>query len=112
MKLFHKLCVAAIITPLIGNAVQAEIASNAIRIGVLTDLSGGYEQNSGNGVVEATRMAAEDEGGFLALAHLCDREDGCLVGGEWAGAEEWNTGPRSISHVMCGDDEDMLKGYA
>jgi branched-chain amino acid transport system substrate-binding protein len=44
---------------------SAEIASPSIRIGVLTDLSGGYEQNSGFGVVEATRMAVEDEGGKI-----------------------------------------------
>ena len=41
---------------------RAEIANGKVRIGVLTDLSGGYEQNSGNGSVEAAKMAAEEFG--------------------------------------------------
>ena len=41
---------------------RAEIANGKVRIGVLTDLSGGYEQNSGNGSVEAARIAAEEFG--------------------------------------------------
>jgi branched-chain amino acid transport system substrate-binding protein len=45
------------------SAAQAEIANGKVKIGVLTDLSGGYEQNSGNGSVEAAKMAAEDFGG-------------------------------------------------
>jgi branched-chain amino acid transport system substrate-binding protein len=44
------------------SAARAEIANGKIRIGVLTDLSGGYEQNSGNGSVEAARIAAEEFG--------------------------------------------------
>ena len=43
-------------------AARAEIANGKVRIGVLTDLSGGYEQNSGNGSVEAAKMAAEEFG--------------------------------------------------
>jgi len=48
--------VALIIVP----TARAEIANGKVRIGVLTDLSGGYEQNSGNGSVEAARIAAEE----------------------------------------------------
>ena len=43
-------------------AAQAEIANGKVKIGVLTDLSGAYEQNSGNGSVEAAKMAAEEFG--------------------------------------------------
>jgi branched-chain amino acid transport system substrate-binding protein len=43
-------------------AAHAEIANGKVKIGVLTDLSGGYEQNSGNGSVEAAKMAAEEFG--------------------------------------------------
>src|SRR5215467_8830396 len=43
-------------------AVHAEIANDKVKIGVMTDLSGGYEQNSGNGSVEAAKMAAEEFG--------------------------------------------------
>jgi branched-chain amino acid transport system substrate-binding protein len=42
----------------------AEIV-DGVKIGVLTDLSGGYEQNSGNGSVEAAKMAAEEFGGKI-----------------------------------------------
>lgn len=50
---------------LLAHPAAAEIAGNKIRIGVLTDLSGGYEQNSGNGSVEAARMAVEEMGGKI-----------------------------------------------
>ncbi len=38
------------------------MSGGVVKIGVLTDLTGGYEQNSGNGSVEAARMAAEEFG--------------------------------------------------
>jgi branched-chain amino acid transport system substrate-binding protein len=44
------------------NVARAEISDGKVRIGVLTDLSGGYEQNSGAGSVEAAKMAAEEFG--------------------------------------------------
>ena len=50
---------------MLASTVQAEIANGTIKIGVLTDLSGGYEQNSGNGSVEAVKMAVEDFGGKI-----------------------------------------------
>jgi branched-chain amino acid transport system substrate-binding protein len=46
----------------IGTA-NAEISDGKVKIGVLTDLSGPYEQNSGSGSVEAAKMAAEEFGG-------------------------------------------------
>jgi len=39
---------------------------DVVRIGVLTDLSGPYSDYTGNGSVEAVRMAAEDFGGKVA----------------------------------------------
>ena len=41
---------------------QAEMSGGKIKIGVLTDLSGPDEQNSGVGSVEAAKMAAEEFG--------------------------------------------------
>jgi branched-chain amino acid transport system substrate-binding protein len=41
---------------------HADMSGGKIKIGVLTDLSGPYEQNSGAGSVEAARMAAEEFG--------------------------------------------------
>src|SRR6185437_7495789 len=43
-------------------AAHAEISDGKVKIGVLTDLSGPYEQNSGSGSVEAAKMAAEEFG--------------------------------------------------
>jgi branched-chain amino acid transport system substrate-binding protein len=61
--LIRELMGAAAAVALLVSSAQAEIANGRVRIGVLTDLSGGYEQNSGNGSVEAARMAAEEFGG-------------------------------------------------
>jgi branched-chain amino acid transport system substrate-binding protein len=43
----------------------AEMSGGKVKVGVLTDLSGPYEQNSGQGVVEAAKMAAEEFGGKI-----------------------------------------------
>ena len=42
------------------NPAQAQISDNAVRIGVLTDLSGVYSDVSGKGTVVATQMAIDD----------------------------------------------------
>ena len=43
-------------------AAYAEMSGGKVKIGVLTDLSGPYEQNSGMGSVEAAKMAADEFG--------------------------------------------------
>jgi branched-chain amino acid transport system substrate-binding protein len=43
-------------------AAHAEMSGGKVKIGVLTDLSGPYEQNSGVGSVEAAKMAADELG--------------------------------------------------
>ncbi len=47
---------------LLAPAAHAQISGGKVKIGVLTDLSGPYEQNSGNGSVTAAEMAAEEFG--------------------------------------------------
>ena len=47
---------------LIAPVAHAEMSGGKVKIGVLTDLSGPYEQNSGAGSVEAAKMAAEEFG--------------------------------------------------
>src|ERR1700733_5141788 len=42
---------------------SAEMSGGKVKVGVLTYLSGPYEQNSGVGSVEAAKMAAEEFGG-------------------------------------------------
>jgi branched-chain amino acid transport system substrate-binding protein len=55
---------------LLSSAAGAQIADNRIRVGVLTDLAGIYEQNAGNGSVEAARIAAEEFGGKINGARI------------------------------------------
>lgn len=44
------------------SSAHADMSGGKVKIGVLTDLSGPYEQNSGAGSVEAAKMAAEEFG--------------------------------------------------
>ena len=56
----------AVFAVLLGAAsAQAEIKSDAIRIGVVTDMSGMFATAMGPGSVEAARMAAEEFGGAI-----------------------------------------------
>ncbi|QRM34059.1 ABC transporter substrate-binding protein [Microvirga sp. VF16] len=63
MKLGY-FCAAALL-PFVLSAMsaRAQISNDAVRIGVLTDLSGPYSASTGKGSVTAARMAAEDAGG-------------------------------------------------
>lgn len=89
--LIRELMGAAAAVALMVSSAQAEIANGRVRIGVLTDLSGGYEQNSGNGSVEAARMAAEEFGGkvngvpieILAGDHQNKPDVGVSVANRW-----------------------------
>lgn len=44
-------------------SARAEISDNVVRVGVLNDISGIFQDTNGMGSVEAARMAAEDFGG-------------------------------------------------
>jgi len=57
----HRL-IAAFVAALAVGSAHAEIAGDAVRIGVLTDMSGVYSANGGPGSVAAARMAAEEFG--------------------------------------------------
>src|ERR1700742_509007 len=48
---------------LVGGAASAEISDNVVRVGVLNDISGIFQDTNGMGSVEAARMAAEDFNG-------------------------------------------------
>ncbi|QHE84498.1 ABC transporter substrate-binding protein [Hydrogenophaga sp. BPS33] len=54
---------AATALALAGGAAQAQISDDAVRIGVMADISGPYSGNGGPGSVLAARMAVEDFGG-------------------------------------------------
>lgn len=57
--------IAVVAVVLSGSLAVAQISGGKVKIGVLTDLSGPYEQNSGVGSVEAAKMAAEEFGGKI-----------------------------------------------
>lgn len=59
-------CAAATVALTAGAAAHAQtLSGDALRIGVLTDISGVYADVSGKGAVEAVRMAVEDFGGTM-----------------------------------------------
>ena len=72
-------------------AARAEISGGKVKIGVLTDLSGPYEQNSGAGSVEAAKMAAEEFGNkvngmpieIVAADHQNKPDVGAAVARRW-----------------------------
>ena len=47
----------------VGGSARGEISDNVVRIGVLNDISGIFQDTNGMGSVEAARMAAEDFNG-------------------------------------------------
>src|SRR5438105_12017259 len=53
----------ALAASLIGGAANAEISDNVVKIGVLNDISGIFQDTNGMGSVEAARMAADDFAG-------------------------------------------------
>ena len=57
---------SAVFAVLLGaTSAQADIKSDALRIGVVTDVSGMFATAMGPGSVEAARMAAEEFGGAI-----------------------------------------------
>jgi branched-chain amino acid transport system substrate-binding protein len=77
--------------PVSGAAPAAGASSGKIVIGVLTDMSGGYADLSGQGSVLAAQMAAEDAGGTVAgmpievvsADHLNKPDVGSNIAREW-----------------------------
>jgi branched-chain amino acid transport system substrate-binding protein len=48
---------------------RAEISGGVVKMGVLTDETGVFSSLSGEGSIEATRMAVEDFGGKVEIIH-------------------------------------------
>ena len=63
MKCFNRYLVAASCVALTATAANAEISDGVVRVGVLNDISGVFQDTNGMGSVEAARMAAEDFNG-------------------------------------------------
>jgi branched-chain amino acid transport system substrate-binding protein len=62
---YSRLALAALVASLLPAqaALAQKLSDDKVRIGVLSDLSGVYEDTAGKGSVEAARMAIEDFGG-------------------------------------------------
>ena len=60
-----KLTLLACLALLAATPAGAEIRGDAVKIGVLTDMTGVYSANSGPGSVEAARLAAEEFGNSI-----------------------------------------------
>jgi len=81
---------------LLAPTARAEISGGKVKIGVLTDLSGPYEQNSGTGSVEAAKMAAEEFGNkvngvpieIIAADHQNKPDVAAAVARRWFDLEE------------------------
>src|SRR5437016_9188223 len=56
-------CVALALACAISGAARAEISGDVVRVGVLNDISGIFQDTNGMGSLEAARMAAEDFNG-------------------------------------------------
>ncbi|MDA9451191.1 MULTISPECIES: ABC transporter substrate-binding protein [unclassified Bradyrhizobium] len=59
-----------ILLMLLPGIAAAQISGGSVRIGVLTDMSGPYADNTGSGSVLAAKMAIEDFGGKVAGAPI------------------------------------------
>ena len=76
---------------LLTSAAHAEMSGGKVKIGVLTDLSGPYEQNSGVGAVEAAKLAAEEFGNkvngvpveIIAADHQNKPDIGAAIARRW-----------------------------
>lgn len=60
-QIFRTVAIGALITT--AGQVQANLSDDKVKIGVLTDMGGVYSDITGQGSVEAVRMAVEDFGG-------------------------------------------------
>ena len=57
------ICTALALSCAASSVARAEISDNVVRVGVLNDISGIFQDTNGMGSVEAARMAAEDFNG-------------------------------------------------
>lgn len=69
-RLWGRLLASTALLTVSAAVAHAQVSDDVVRIGVLTDMSGIYSDLSGQGAVEAVRMAAEDFGGTVLDAPI------------------------------------------
>src|SRR5712691_9691535 len=92
MKLATAFGFAAVVA-LTSTAASAEISGDAVKIGVLNDMSGLYADITGPGSVEAARMAIADFGGnvngkkieLISADHQNKPDVGSAIANQWFG---------------------------
>ncbi|MBN9559281.1 MAG: ABC transporter substrate-binding protein [Alphaproteobacteria bacterium] len=83
--------VLAGVAPAYVSPAHAQISDNVVRIGVLTDLTGLYTDNTGTGSILATQMAVDDFGGkvlgkpieVLSADHQNKADIGSAIARKW-----------------------------
>ena len=60
---YLKVCLALAVSCVASGAARGEVSGDVVRVGVLNDISGIFQDTNGIGSVEAARMAAEDFNG-------------------------------------------------
>ena len=84
-------------------SAQAEISGDIVRVGVLNDISGIFQDTNGMGSVEAARMAAEDFAGggknIKVEIVYADHQNKADVGS--AIARNWLTSRASTPSSTC-----------
>src|SRR3982751_6996551 len=86
----------ALAASLMGSAASAEISDNVVRVGVLNDISGIFQDTNGMGSVEAARMAAEDFNGggkgikveIVYADHQNKADVGSAIARKWLGVDK------------------------
>src|SRR4051812_1716453 len=81
---------------LVHGAAAAEISDNVVRVGVLNDISGIFQDTNGMGSVEAARMAAEDFAGggkdikveIVFADHQNKPDVGAAIARKWLDVDE------------------------
>lgn len=66
----HRFLAAAAAVALLAGAAEAQISDNVVRIAVLNDMSGPFEDVTGKGGLLGAQMAAEDFGGTVKGARI------------------------------------------
>ncbi len=96
MKQITSTFVASCMTLAVATTAHAEISDNVVRVGVLNDISGVFQDTNGMGSVEAARMAAEDFNGggknikveIVYADHQNKADVGSAIARKWLGVEK------------------------
>jgi branched-chain amino acid transport system substrate-binding protein len=116
MKLRHIHVLSAAMLFGIG-AAQAQYTDDKIKIGVLTDMSGIYSENSGKGSVEAAKLAIEEFGGkvngkaieLVIGDHQNKADIGVSIANKWFDVEQVDAVADLVNSAVALGVQDVAK---